>query len=516
MKSNNSLKKIFSISAITFLSRILGLFREITITSLLGTTIYSDAFYLAYAIPNLFRRFTAEGAMLSTFIPRITKLNQTKGEIRTREFIKNFFWCLFLLLIIFCIFFILTAPWLISNFFAIGFEGIVLEQNIFLTRLMFSYIFLISIAAFYQGILNTHDIFIPSAFSPLLLNIAIIICGITIGNTAKEATIGLAIGVILGGLAQVLYPQFYIWKLKYQLLGKFNLLDKEVITTLKLMLPGLFSAGIYQLNIVISYMISSQLYSGSITSLTLSNRLMELVLGVLVVSVTTVLLPQLSNLIAKNKITLAVSKLQDSLLLTSFLTLPASVGLIFVGKDLISILFLRGEFTQQSVLLTYQALFFHSFGLFFIAWNRILTTAFHSLQHFKLTAYLAFGALLINGFFCFWLPTFMGHSGVALANSLSQLFLLLLNIIYLPQKLKKALTNNFILPFFKQLLSIAAMILVIWFIYKFFKIESVYFRFATILLFSSLTYLAISYFLKIKEQKEILLLLKRNIYKDKK
>ena len=111
------------------------------------TTLYSDAFYLAYAIPNLFRRFTAEGAMLTTFIPNFTKLYKEKGELRAKEFTRNFFWTLFFLLLLFCVLFILAAPWIISNLLASGFEGLVLEQSIFLTRLMFFYILLISLTA---------------------------------------------------------------------------------------------------------------------------------------------------------------------------------------------------------------------------------------------------------------------------------------------------------------------------------------------------------------------------------
>ena len=331
------LKKVLGIGAITFLSRIFGLVREIVITSLLGTTLFSDAFYLAYAIPNLFRRFTAEGAMLTTFIPNFTKVYKEKGALRAKEFARNFFWTLFFILLLFCVLFILAAPWVISNFLAAGFSGLVLEQSIFLTRLMFFYILLISLTAIYQGILNYHSIFIPSAFSPVLLNIAIIVLGLSLGSSIQQAALGLALGVLIGGIAQLFFSHIFIHKQGYKLWGRFTFKDETVGNVFRKMLPGFFSAGIYQINIIISYFIASSLYTGAITSLTLSNRILELILGVLVVSITTVLLPQLASLVARQNFAQAQKKL--ALLLT---TLPTVGFLIFTGKDIIQILFLRG------------------------------------------------------------------------------------------------------------------------------------------------------------------------------
>ena len=511
--NKNHLLKIFSISLVTGFSRIFGLFREVTITALLGTTIYSDAFYLAYAVPNLFRRFTAEGAMLSAFIPKFTRFHKDNNELQIKEFVKNFFWSLFFILAIFCLFFILAAPWLISNFFAVGFKGLVLEQSIFLTRLMFIYILFISLTAFYQGILNFHSIFIPSAFSPVLLNIFIITCGIVLGRSIEKSALGLSIGVVLGGIAQFLFSHFFIWKLKYNIFEKFNLLDKEVKKTLILMVPGFFSAGIYQINILISYLISSSLYTGAVTSLTLSNRLIELFLGVIVISTTTVLLPQLSNLITKNKIKSANKKLREALLLTSFLALPASVGLIFTGRDIIQILFLRGEFNQNSVDLTFHALFFHAFGLLFIGWNRIFTSSMHSMEFFKLTAYLALLAMLTNAACAWYAASILGHSGIALANSLSQFILFLLNILFLPKLLKASFKIDFLLPFLKHLLASCFVVLAILLV-NYLKIEQLYIRFFITILFSILTYSIACYFLKIKEMQDCyLLLFSKNKYK---
>ena len=505
------LKKVLGIGAITFLSRIFGLVREIVITSLLGTTLYSDAFYLAYAVPNLFRRFTAEGAMLTTFIPNFTKIYKEKGTVRAKEFARNFFWTLFFLLLLFCVLFILAAPWIISNLLASGFEGLVLEQSIFLTRLMFFYILLISLTAIYQGILNYHSIFIPSAFSPVLLNIAIIVLGLSLGSSIQQAALGLALGVLIGGIAQLFFSHIFIHKQGYKLWGRFTFKDETVGDVFRKMLPGFFSAGIYQINIVISYFIASSLYTGAITSLTLSNRLLELVLGVLVVSITTVLLPQLSSLIARQNFTQAQKKLKTALLLTSFLTLPVTIGLIFTGKDIIQILFLRGEFNQNSLELTFKALLFHAPGLFFISWNRILTASMHSMQLFKRTAYLAFCAMLLNAALCWYAAPILGHSGIALASSVSQIFLFVLNLFYLPKKLRYIFRLDFLYRFLKQLLPLALLILVLYQL-SFWQTSNVYFHFSASFVISCLTYFASCYLLRVKELNEFknILFLKRN------
>ena len=267
------------------------------------------------------------------------------------------------------------------------------------------------------------------------------------------------------------------------------------------MLPGFFSAGIYQINIIISYFIASSLYTGAITSLTLSNRILELILGVLVVSITTVLLPQLASLIARQNFAQAQKKLKNALLLTSFLTLPVTVGLIFTGKDIIQILFLRGEFNQNSLELTYQALLFHAPGLFFISWNRILTASMHSMQFFKRTAYLAFCAMLLNAVLCWYAASIMGHSGIALASSVSQAFLFVLNLFYLPKKLKSAFHLDFLLDFLRQLLPLALLILVLYQL-SFWQTTNVYLHFIASLLISCLTYFASCYLLKVKELNE--------------
>ena len=503
------IQKIFSISLITFVSRIFGLVREVVITALLGTSLYSDAFYLAYAIPNLFRRFTAEGAVLTTFIPVFTKLRKKKGAQQTMHFSRDFFWSLAFVLGIFCLLFLVFTPWLISNIFARGFSGLVFEQSIFLTRIMFIYILLISLTAVYQSILNYHFIFYPSAFSPILLNIIIIIGGFSFGDSIDKAALGLSLGVVLGGVAQFLYLHFSVGRLQYCIWGKIKLFDQQVLSVFRKMLGGIFSAGIYQINIIIGYTIASGLDVGSITSLTISNRIIEFTLGILIVSITTVLLPQLAKLVVEKKIELVKQKLQEALLLSSFVTIPATIGLLLTGEYIIRILFFRGEFDERSVLLTIQVLVFHGLGLFFIAWNRIFTANLHSFQLFRRPAYLAFFAMLVNVFFCWWGVQFFSHAAIALASSISQAFLLILNLCFIPRQLGRFWNKIFFMQIGKQVLASGVLFFILYFLQKILVLENIYFNFFILFFISILTYFVICFVLKVSELKNILVIFQR-------
>ena len=499
------LKRFFSLSSITFISRITGLIREMVITTLLGTSFYSDVFYLAYSIPNLFRRFSAEGAMLTTFIPVFTKIQNEKKEEKSKQFVRNFFWSFFLLLSLFYALFLIFTPELISNIFARGFQGLVLEESVFLTRLMFCYIVLISLTAIYQGILNYHSIFFPSAFSPILLNILIVLGGFWFGVTQKEAALGLSIGVILGGLAQLFYSQYFVHRLGYFFWKKVKLFDTETRKVFQKMGGGLMSAGVYQLNIIIGYTIASQLYTGSIASLTISNRLVEFTLGIFVVSITTILLPELVKLITDKKYTLATKKMQEALLLSSWITLPATIGIVICGEYIIRILFVRGSFDEYSLQLTLQALFFHSLGIFFIGWNRILTSTFHSFQQFKKPAYLAFITMVFNAFLCWYLARKIGHQAIALASSASQVLLLFFNIFFLPKKVRAVWNKSFFWQINKQFLVNICLFVLLYYCNLYLSLPF-YWKFLALFLLAVLTYLIICQLFKVRQLQNILYL----------
>jgi len=419
------------VSLITLCSRILGLAREMVKAALLGTSYFSDAFSLAFAIPNLFRRLTAEGAMTSAFIPIFTEIRSLEGEKQAFDFARNFFWLLSAILTLFSLAFILAAPWLVRVIFAAGLDGEPLTLTVFLTQFMFFYIVLISLAAILQGVLNTAGVFWISALTPVLLNISIIGGALLLAPRLSNPTYGFAAGVILGGTLQLLVQVPGARKLGLHLLAGFNPFDPGIRKALTLFLPTLFGTGIYQLNLIISNIIASSLDEGAISSLNFSNRLLELIIGIFVVSMTTVFLPRFASLFNEQRMAELTSDLRELLELVTFITLPATMGILMIAEETVTLLFARGEFGAESIALTSGALRFHILGLTFIAWNRILLTFFQAGRWLRQTVVAAGIVLGVNTAAALVFAKTAGHIGIAGANSLSQLIQTLLLVSYL-------------------------------------------------------------------------------------
>lgn len=443
-------------SLLTMLSRILGLVREMVRAWLLGTSFYSDAFIMGFSLPNLFRRLTAEGAMVNAFIPTFTTIRHQEGDEAAMQFAGEFFSLFSLLLSLFCAGFIFLAPWLVKYLFAIGFEGETLRLTILLTRIMFVYIVFISLAALCQGVLNSFSVFWVSSFTPILLNLSIVVCALFFFSRLSNPTYGFAIGVIVGGFMQF-YFQVLFLKGKIRFFQRFSLGNVHIREVGKLMLPGIFGVGIYQINIVVSNLIASTLGEGAVSSLSFSNRILELILGVFVVSLTTALFPRLSRLFVQNNSSAMEKNLKDGLRLIAFVVIPVLGGIYITSDELIRLLFMRGKFDQTSLVMTVQALKFHILGLLFIGWNRILIIGFHARKDFKTPVKIAAIVLIVNIVGCLIFPYWHGHAGIALAGTASQI----VQTIFLFLVLQMATTWNL---FSKQLLKSLSMNLLCAFI----------------------------------------------------
>ncbi len=446
-------KSIGLVSLITLLSRILGLAREMVKAALLGTSYYSDAFTLAFTFPNLFRRLTAEGAMSSAFIPVFAEVLKADGEKRAFEFARNFFWLFTIILVLFSLLFIFSAPWLIRYVFAIGFDGEPLALTIVLTRYMFIYIVFISLAAILQGILNSFSVFWVSALTPALLNISIIGCALYFAPRLSNPTTGFAIGVIMGGLVQLLVQLPKAGRIGLRLFSGFNLSDPRIRQVITLMIPTLFGTGIYQINIIVSNLIASTLDEGAISSLNFSNRLLELIIGIFIVSITTVFLPRFAKLFAEQQLDSLTSDLGRIIQLTAFITLPATIGVLMINEEIVTLLFARGAFDSTSVMLTAGALRYHILGLTFISWNRVLLTFFQAGKWVKQTVQIAAIILVVNAVSAVVLSVWAGHLGIAGANSISQAVQTILLVLYLHRLLKRGLA---------ELISIMPLVKTVW------------------------------------------------------
>ena len=435
-KNNSLFKSIGLVSLITLFSRILGLLREIVKAALLGTSSYSDAFTLAFTIPNLFRRMTAEGAMSNAFIPVFNEILHKEGEKRAFDFARNFFWLFTFVLLLFSLLFIISAPWLVRYVFAPGFEGDSLQLTVLLTRYMFIYIVFISLAAILQGVLNSFAVFWVSSLTPVLLNISIIGCALFFAPRLSNPTYGFAIGVLVGGVIQLTFQLPSARKAGLRLLSRINLADPKIRQVIALMLPTIFGTGIYQINIIVSNFIASTLDEGAISSLNFSNRLLELIIGVFIISITTVFLPRFSTLFAEQRLDTIGSEMQRIIEITTFIALPATVGVFMIGDEIVTLLFVRGAFDAHSVSLTAGALRYHILGLIFISWNRLLLTLFQAGRWIRQTVQIAVVILFVNTITAVIFSRFAGHLGIAGANSLSQVVQTILLVLYLHKLLK--------------------------------------------------------------------------------
>ena len=415
------LKSAAAITVLTFLSRILGLVREQVRGYYLGTGSSSDAFGLAATIPNLFRRLLAEGAMTAAFVPVFTGHVNRNNRKELLAFFSNFLSLFTFVTTLVCILGILFSPWLIETFFSSGFgkvEGKV-ALTIVLTQIMFPYLLLVSLAAVFQAVLNSFNIFAPSAFTPILLNLSIIILAALFHDVFPDPSYAFAAGFLAGGLLQLAFQLPWFRRTGIRISLSFNWTHPGVKELIRVFLPGTFAAGIYQINVFVSQMIASSLAEGSIASLQYSVRLQELVLGVFVVSMTTVILPTLARQHAKGDDDAFSSTNRFSLQVLAFVTIPASAGLIALREPIVSLLFQQGEFDSYSTAMTSFAVLFHSVGIYFIASSRSLNQAFYAMKDLKTPTMVAGVAMVVNIAGCYLLAIPLAHGGIALANSAS-------------------------------------------------------------------------------------------------
>jgi putative peptidoglycan lipid II flippase len=457
-------RSTFAVAAPTLLSRVFGYIRDMIQAYYLGTGSGADAFYIAYIIPNLLRRLTGEGAMTAAFIPVFTQMKKEKSRKELWEFANAFFFDLTLAMALLAVLGVVLSP-LLVRIIAPGFVGVEgkLELTIFLTRIMFPYIFLISLAALAMAILNSfHKFFVP-AFTPVLFNLAIIILAVIFARKAEEPALVFAVGVVLGGLFQLAFQLPYLWRSGMRFKFGLSFSHPTVRKVAGLMVPGIFGAGIIQINLAISRMIASVLEEGSVSSLYYATRVQELTLGIFSIALSIALLPNLSELTAQHDILGMKRTLIFSFKLVFFVTVPAMVGLLILSRPIIQVLFQRGLFDEQSTAVSASCLFFFSFALPFISGVKILASAFYSLKDTKTPVIVAFFVMLSYVSLAWILKDPMRVGGVALALSISSVLNLFLLSVLLERKVGKIEKKEFLASALKSSLAAAVMGLAVWF-----------------------------------------------------
>ena len=436
-------KNFFNVSAMTLISRILGFVRDILIATVLGTGMVADAFFAAFRFPNLFRRLFAEGAFNSAFIPLFSSELEKAGEQQARIFATHIISWLFIFLLILTVLAEIFMPYLMMVFVP-GFieDKEKFEFTVLLTRICFPYLAAMSLMAAYGGILNGLGKFIAAAFAPVLLNIVLIsllvILVFNLQSGDKIAGIWLALGVLIGGIAQFI---LVFWAVKRTgFLPKFKLptLNADIGRFWRLALPAIFSGGITQINIFVGTIIASSA-SAAISYLYFADRLYQLPLGLIGIAIGIVLLPELSHHVSGGREKQAKQAMDKSLLFAMILTLPATIGLITLAHPLISTLFEHGAFDAKASKATANALIGFSFGLPAFVLIKLFQPGFFARKDTKTPTIFAAISLVANIALSLILFPFIEHVGIAIATSISAW----LNVILLSLTLKKR--NHFAL-----------------------------------------------------------------------
>lgn len=367
------------ITLLTLASRLTGYVRDRVIAALFGASAASDVFYTAFRIPNLLRQLVAEGALPGVFIPSYTEKRQKGAVEEARVFAARILSALTMIVSGITVLGIVFSP-AIVRLLAKGFASTPgkIPLTIFLTRLMFPYLCFISVAALLQAILNAHGRFAVSAMSPILLNLSIITAAAVLAPRFAEPTVALAIGVLVGGILQMAVQVGPARKLGA--IGKWSVRfsDPAVRAVFVLLLPRLFGFGIYAINNALSTRFASVFGDGAVSYLTFGNRVIELVRGGFVISVSTAILPLLARQALGDDSQPFKDTLRFGLRLVAFVTIPWAVGLAALRETVIAALFQGGRFGPEATAATAEALSFYALGLFFISSNSLLVFAHYA------------------------------------------------------------------------------------------------------------------------------------------
>ncbi|MFA6414116.1 MAG: murein biosynthesis integral membrane protein MurJ [Syntrophales bacterium] len=443
----------------TMLSRIFGFIRDMVVAGIFGAGLVTDAFFVAFRIPNLLRRLLAEGSLTVSFVPVFTEYLKQRSREEALELANVVFTALSVVLVIVSIAGVLFSPFIVA-IIAPGFvkSPDQYELTVLLTRFMFPYIFFISLVALCMGILNSLRHFAAPALSPVILNISMILATLLLKDLFGEPIYALAVGVMIGGVLQLAMQWPFLIKMGVRLKPDFQFRHPGLKRIGLLMMPAAFGAAIYQINVFIGTILASLLPKGSVSYLYYADRIVELPLGVFAIAVGTAALPSFSDQVARGEFEDFKKTISFSLRLILFITVPATVALVALRIPILSVLFQRGAFDAASTIQTADALLYYTLGLWAFSLIRIIVSAFYSLQDTKAPMKAAIVALIVNVACSVILMSPMKHGGLALATSIASA----VNVIMLGIILKKRIGSYLNREFYRSLGKITAASLVMW------------------------------------------------------
>lgn len=385
------------VGAFTLLSRISGLLRDIVLGYLFGARGATDAFFVAFRIPNLLRRLTAEGALAAGFVPLFTESLTRAGRAEAMRVARIVFTFTALGVgIITALGVIFAGP--LTQLFAPGFaaDPPKFSLTVRLTRLMFPYILLVSLVSLAMGVLNSLRHFLAPALSPVLLNLSIVASALALSPIVTPPVTSLAYGVLLGGAAQLLLQLPYLRRYGFSYVPDLDFRHPVLRRMLWLMGPAAFGAAVYQVNILVSMMLASLLPEGSVSYLYYADRLLEFPVGVFAIALGTAALPSFSSLAARGAESELRASLTRALRLVNVISLPATFGLIVIALPVFSLFFQRGAFDATAAAKSAEALVFFALGLWAISASKLAVSAFYALQDTKTPVVVSCWSFLLN------------------------------------------------------------------------------------------------------------------------
>ena len=462
-------RSFFTVSFYTFLSRILGFVRDIFIAKFLGSTVTADAFFVAFRLPNFFRRVLAEGAYSAALIPIFSGVViDSKDDHEAADFVENTMSLLLFVTIILTFIFYFGMPYIIQVL-APGFSTNKEAFNlaVHFGKIIFPYLIFISLVAHFTSIINVHGKFAAGAFAPAILNISFILSLFILTPQLSSAGHALSYGVLIGGLFQFIFMYKAVLKF-YRPRICFPAFNDKLKKFFLLFFPGVIGSGVIQLNIIIGTIIASFLPIGAISHIYYADRLNQLPLAIMGIALGAVLLPSLSKAIKKNDIVLINTTQNRSLEFCLLISLPSAAGLYILSFPIINILFERGAFLANDTFYTAKVLSIFALGLPAYILIKILITYFFAREDTKTPLYVSLVSVSINILLSLLLINSMREMGIAVATAVSAWVNFLLLFLILLYRSNLFLDNQLIINSFKILASVIIMIVACYYLKQLF------------------------------------------------
>ncbi|MDP1723963.1 MAG: murein biosynthesis integral membrane protein MurJ [Alphaproteobacteria bacterium] len=428
-------KSIAKVASLTMVSRVTGFIRDILHTLLLGAGPISDAFIIAFKLPNFFRRLFGEGAFSASFVPLFSSILTSRGKEEALQFAQQS------LALLFCILLLIVglAEIFMPEFMTLiapGFKDnpVHFQYVVDFARLTFPYLLLISLTSLYAGVLNSFDHFGRAAAAPILLNLSMIVGLLIYKNNSLATGYALSISVTIAGFLQLFWLWAHAHKKDYKLKFCWPKLSPDTKMLLRKMAPVALSGSIFQVNLMVDTILASFLPKGSVSYLYFADRLSELPLGVIGVTIGTTLLPLLSKQIEQKNYKEAINSQNRSIEAAMILALPAAIALLMISEQIIHVLFGRGAFTHEAVIATSNALEVYAIGIPAFVLSKVFTTSFFAHKDTSTPLKIGIFTVLLNFVLNLVLMQYLQHVGLALSTSISSWVQVILCFIILKKR----------------------------------------------------------------------------------